>query len=106
MQRISGNRRLPGLTKCRDQRCTCWAHLRRYFIDAIPKGKQFDYVSLQCREWSIVSIIPAERGINSTCAAIMTKGKNSARKRKPVLDAFWSWLDQQNPFMDPDSRRR
>ena len=25
------------------KRCSCWAHIRRYFIDAIPKGKQFDY---------------------------------------------------------------
>lgn len=22
------------------KRCSCWAHIRRYFVDAIPKGKQ------------------------------------------------------------------
>ena len=22
---------------------SCWAHTRRYFIDAVPKGKQYDY---------------------------------------------------------------
>ncbi|WP_279220383.1 IS66 family transposase [Blautia sp. AF19-13LB] len=25
------------------RRCSCWAHIRRYFIDAVPKGKQYDY---------------------------------------------------------------
>ncbi len=26
------------------RRCSCWAHIRqRCFIDAVPKGKQFDY---------------------------------------------------------------
>ena len=25
------------------KRCSCWAHIRRYFIDAVPKGKQYDY---------------------------------------------------------------
>ena len=31
-------RSLPGIS-----RCSCWAHIRRYFIDAVPKGKQYDY---------------------------------------------------------------
>ncbi len=22
---------------------SCWAHTRRYFVDAVPKGKQYDY---------------------------------------------------------------
>jgi len=25
------------------KRLACWAHIRRYLIDAIPKGKQLDY---------------------------------------------------------------
>ena len=25
------------------KRTACWAHIRRYLIDAIPKGKQLDY---------------------------------------------------------------
>lgn len=33
-----GYNSLPGI-KC----CSCWAHIRRYFIDAVPKGKQYDY---------------------------------------------------------------
>ena len=33
-----GYNNLPGI-----RRCFCWAHTRRYFIDAVPKGKQYDY---------------------------------------------------------------
>lgn len=29
-----GYNNLPGI-----KRCSCWAHTRRYFIDAVPKGK-------------------------------------------------------------------
>ena len=29
---------LPGI-----KRCCCWAHVRRYFFDAIPKGKEGDF---------------------------------------------------------------
>lgn len=25
------------------KRTSCWAHARRYLIDAVPKGKQYDY---------------------------------------------------------------
>ena len=33
-----GYNKVPGI-----RRCSCWAHIRRYFVDAIPKGKQLDY---------------------------------------------------------------
>ena len=33
-----GYNNLPGI-----RHCSCWAHTRRYFIDAVPKGKQYDY---------------------------------------------------------------
>lgn len=34
----SGYSKVPGA-----KLTACWAHVRRYLIDAIPKGKQFDY---------------------------------------------------------------
>ena len=33
-----GYNHLPGI-----RRCSCWAHIRRYFIDTVPIGKQYDY---------------------------------------------------------------
>lgn len=33
-----------GYNKVSDiKRCSCWAHVRRYLIDAVPKDKQYDY---------------------------------------------------------------
>lgn len=37
------------------KRCSCWAHIRRYFIDAVPKGKQYDY-SQRYRESSTATV--------------------------------------------------
>ena len=33
-----GYNNLPGI-----RRTNCWAHVRRYFVDAVPKGKELDY---------------------------------------------------------------
>ena len=56
------------------KRCSCWAHVRRYFTDAIPKGKEYDYS------------LPAEQ-----------RKQFRLEKEKPILDAFWNWLEQQHP---------
>ena len=33
-----------GYNKLKDcTRTSCWSHVRRYIIDAIPKGKEYDY---------------------------------------------------------------
>ena len=37
------------------KRCSCWAHIRRYFIDAVPKGKQYDYSQPAVQESSTVT---------------------------------------------------
>ncbi len=80
------------------KRCCCWAHVRRYFIDAVPKGRQYDYSS------------PAVQGVQF-CNKLFEyeasfKKKNYSfekikemrlEKEKPVLDAFWSWLEAQRP---------
>ena len=42
---ISGDRWIPRVTTDLPdiKRCSCWAHVRRYSTDAIPKGKKYDY---------------------------------------------------------------
>lgn len=80
------------------KRCSCWAHVRRYFTDAIPKGKEYDYS------------LPAVQGVQF-CSRLFdcerySKAKNHTaeqrkqfrhEKEKPILEAFWNWLDQQRP---------
>lgn len=89
-----GYNKVPGI-----KRCSCWAHIRRYFVDAIPKGKQLDFKQ------------PAVQGMRYCDQLFQLEeliGKRSAgdyekrrllrlEKEKPVLEAFWSWLDEQHP---------
>ena len=70
----------------------------RYFTDAIPKGKEYDYS------------LPAVQGVQFCsklfdCERYSKTKKHTAEKRKqfrlekekPILDAFWNWLEQQHP---------
>lgn len=88
-----GYNNLPGI-----RRCSCWAHTRRYFIEAVPKGKEYDYSN------------PAVQGVQF-CSKLfeyerISQGKKHSygqrksyrlEKEKPVLDSFWAWLEQQKP---------
>ena len=70
------------------KRCSCWAHVRRYFTDAIPKGKEYDYS------------LPAVQGVQF-CSKLFdcerySKAKNHTaeqrkqfrlEKEKPILEA-------------------
>lgn len=89
-----GYNKVPGI-----KRCTCFAHLRRYFIDAIPKGKQFDYSQPAVQGVEYCNrLFRMERAISSTCAGNYDRRKElRIEKEKPVLDAFWLWIDQQHP---------
>lgn len=74
-------------------RCGCWAHLRRKFYEAIPPGKQNkseeSYAEIgvgYCNrlfhiEEELQDLSPEERYIKRL------------ELEKPVLEAFWSWLD-------------
>ncbi len=84
---------IPGV-----KRCCCWAHLRRYFVDAVPKGKKDDLGE------------PAAQGVQY-CDRLFAYERRSKelghnyeqrkewrlQKEKPVLDAFWKWVSGQNP---------
>lgn len=80
------------------KRLACWAHIRRYLIDAIPKGKQLDYTQ------------PAVQGVMYTNQLFDKEDKirqkyktfdaiKEARlsQEKPVIEGFLSWLEKQNP---------
>ena len=80
------------------KRCCCFAHVRRYFIEAIPKGKELDIT------------VPAVQGLQYINQLFeyerISKAKNHTpekrkeyrlQKEKPVLEAFFAWLDMQRP---------
>lgn len=72
---------LPGI-----KRCSCWALIRRYFIDAIPKGKQYDY-SQRYRESSIATgYSPLRTSSTKNILVIMKSGNSCVSRRK---SPFW-----------------
>ena len=81
------------------KRCSCWAHIRRYFIDAVPKGKQYDYSQPAVQGVQYCNrLFAIEDSINKKYPGDYEKRKQlRLEKEKPVLEAFWSWLEQQKP---------
>lgn len=81
------------------RRCSCWAHIRRYFIDAVPKWKQYDYSQPAVQGVQYCNrLFAMEDSINKKYPGNYEKRKQlRLEKEKPVLEAFWSWLDQQKP---------
>ena len=81
------------------KRCSCWAHIRRYFVDAIPKGKQLDYNQPAVQGVHYCDrLARLESSITSKCGSDYEKRKQMRlEKEKPVLEAFWAWVDSQNP---------
>ncbi len=83
------------LKKCK--RTSCWAHVRRYLIDAIPKGSQYDY-SLPAVQGLVYvdKLFEMERKIHMQKGVSFDAVKDfRIEKEKPVLDAFWKWFDDQ-----------
>ena len=89
-----GYNKVPGV-----KRCSCWAHIRRYFVDAIPKGKELDY-----RQPSVQGVrycdrlFQIEESISRKCIDDYRKRKElRLEKEKSVLEAFFAWLESLNP---------
>lgn len=82
------------------KRCACWAHIRRYFIDAIPKGKELDYSQPSVQGVRYCDrLFQLEDYINKHHPGDYEKRRLlRLEKEKPVLEAFWSWLDAQQPI--------
>ena len=89
-----GYNKVPGI-----KRCSCWSHIRRYFVDAIPKGKTLDYTQPAVQGVRYCDyLFQLERQIKESCAGDYEKRKQlRLEKEKPVLEAFWSWVDAQHP---------
>jgi len=94
----SGYEKVPDIT-----RCLCWTHLRRKFVDALPKdihSPDATYPSQGIRFCNeLFEIEKTLEGLTSE------KRKQERLKReKTVLDAFWSWVDSLKDKVLPKSK--
>ena len=84
---------LPGI-----RHCSCWAYTRRYFIDAVPKGKQYDYSNPAVQGVQFCSkLFEYERRSQNKKHSFEQRKAYRLEKEKPILDAFWNLLDEQKP---------
>lgn len=80
------------------KRCSCWAHVRRYLIDAVPKGKEYDYTQPAVQGVMYTNkLFDLEDRIHRNHKTPDAIKEARLQKEKPVLEGFWSWLDNQNP---------
>lgn len=88
-----------GYNKLKDfRRCCCYAHIRRYFIEAVPKGNEKDFTDpavqgvLYCNK-----LFEYERSYKERGFSYKQIYNRRQKDEKPVVEAFLSWLDKQTP---------
>ena len=84
----SGYNKLNGIT-----RCGCWAHLRRKFVEAIPNNAKQDGppTNAEIGRDYCNSLFKIEEGL--TNLTIDERYHKRLELERPVLDAFWYWLN-------------
>lgn len=80
------------------KRTACWAHIRRYLTDAIPKGKQLDYTQPSVQGMMYINqLFHLEDVIKAEHSSFDAIKKARLEKEKLIVEGFLSWLDKQNP---------
>ena len=80
------------------KRLACWAHIRRYLIDAIPKGKQLDYTQPPVQGVMYINqLFDKEDRIRQKYKTFDAIKEARLVQEKPIIEGFLSWLDKQNP---------
>lgn len=86
-----------GYNKLKDvRRCTCYAHIRRYFYEAIPAGHDRDITNpavqgvMYCNKLFSYENKYAERHYKPE-----TIKNRRLKDEKPVIEAFLDWADKQ-----------
>ena len=76
----------------------CWAHIRRYFCDAIPAGKKGDLSEPAVQGVQYCdSLFAIERYCKENKFTYEQRYEFRNKKAPKILKAFWIWLDRQNP---------
>lgn len=79
-------------------RCCCYAHIRRYLAQAIPRGHEKDYTNpavqgvLYCNK-----LFEYERSYKEKGLSFKQIHDRRQKDEKPVVEAFLAWADTQQP---------
>lgn len=93
-----GYEKVSGVT-----RCFCWTHLRRYFVDALPKDTTSKEATLPAQA---ISYINQLFNLEKKLELLSPEGKKAQRliQEVPVLEAFWSWAETAATGILPKSK--
>lgn len=81
------------------KRLACWAHIRRYLIDAIPKGKQLDYAQPAVQGVMYTNqLFDIEDKIRQKYKTFDAIKEARLKQEKPIIEGFLSWLERQDPI--------
>jgi transposase len=94
----SGYNKVPRIT-----RCFCWSHLRRYFVEAIPKDLKSPEATLPSKGIEFCNRLFE---IEKTLINLSREERKFKRleTEKPILEAFWSWVDSVRYSCLPKSK--
>lgn len=80
------------------KRCACYARIRRYFLDAIPKGSEKDLSTPAVQGVAYCDkLFRYERRYKEQELSHEERYQRRLKEEKPVVEAFIKWLGQQKP---------
>src|SRR5699024_2504078 len=80
--------------------CLCWAHLRRYFKDSLPKDMKSEEATLPAEGIAYINkLFDWEREFKNLTPE--ERKLKRLEKEKPLLEAFWSWAETANQKVLP-----
>lgn len=92
-----GYEKVAGIT-----RCMCWSHLRRYFVDALPKDVKSPEATIPSEAiHHINKLFEIEQRLD-----ILSPEKRKEERRileTEILDEFWSWAEKVSQEVLPKS---
>jgi transposase len=83
--------------------CNCWAHVRRKFLESIPKSEKITGVAayvLAC----ITALYKIETELRESCATVEIIKKIRQKKSKPILEKLKTFLDEKSKTVPPKSK--
>jgi hypothetical protein len=93
-----GYNKVKGIT-----RCLCWTHLRRYFVEALPKDIDSPEATLPAKGIDFCNRLFAEEKLIEKLTPDERKTER-LETEKPILDAFWSWINSIKDSCLPKSK--
>lgn len=80
------------------KRCCCWSHIRRYLLQAIPKGHERDYSEPAVQGFMYCNkLFEYERRYREQGLSFKQIYNRRLKDEKPVIEAFLAWADRQHP---------